>query len=94
MPISWGNAVTHLPLAAAIIAGRHSSAVWVHFRFAIGLRDVDDLLACGGINANHETVRCWCLKFVPRSFDGCDGSSRSPQGSGTPMKWPQVSVKT
>jgi putative transposase len=44
---------------AAII----SHAVWLYFRFPLGLRMVEELLAARGIIVSHETVRQWALKF-------------------------------
>jgi putative transposase len=44
---------------AAII----SHAVWLYFRFPLGLRMVEELLAARGIIGSHETVRQWALKF-------------------------------
>ena len=38
-------------------------AVWLYFRFPLGLRMVEELLAARGINVSHETVRHWGLKF-------------------------------
>jgi putative transposase len=38
-------------------------ATWLHFRFALSYRDVEDLLAERGIDVTHETVRRWVLKF-------------------------------
>ena len=38
-------------------------AVWLYFRFALSLRDVEDLLAERGIEVSYETVRCWTRKF-------------------------------
>ena len=32
-------------------------AVWLHFRFPVSLRDVEDLLAERGIDASYESVR-------------------------------------
>ena len=40
-----------------------SHAVWLYFRFPLSLRNVDELLAAGGIVVSHETVRQWGLKF-------------------------------
>jgi putative transposase len=40
-----------------------SHAVWLYFRFPLGLRMVDELLAARGIAVSHETVRRWALKF-------------------------------
>jgi putative transposase len=44
-------------------------AVWLYFRFALSLRDVEDLLAERGIEVSYETVRCWTRKFG-RAFAG------------------------
>ena len=40
-----------------------SHAVWLYFRFPLGLRMVEEMLAARGIVASHETVRRWALKF-------------------------------
>ena len=40
-----------------------SHAVWLYFRFPLGLRMVEELLAARGIIVNHETVRQWARKF-------------------------------
>lgn len=38
-------------------------AVWLYFRFPLGLRVVEEMLAARGILVRHETVRQWALKF-------------------------------
>ncbi len=38
-------------------------AVWLYFRFPLGLRVVEEMLAARGIVVSHETVRQWTLKF-------------------------------
>jgi len=40
-------------------------SVWLYYRFALGLRDVEDLLAERGIDVSYETVRRWTHKFGP-----------------------------
>src|SRR5215212_11477334 len=40
-----------------------SQAVWLYFRFPLGLRMAEDMLAARGIVVSHETVRRWGLKF-------------------------------
>src|SRR4051794_31320554 len=40
-----------------------SHAVWLYFRFPLGLRMVEKMLAARGITVSHETVRQWGLKF-------------------------------
>ena len=39
-------------------------AVWAYHRFALSLRDVEDLLAERGVVVSHETIRMWVAKFV------------------------------
>ncbi len=43
-----------------------SYAVWAYYRFAMSLRDVEDLLAERGILVSHETIRSWVRKFGPQ----------------------------
>src|SRR5918993_4054926 len=38
-------------------------AVWLYFRFPLGLRMVGEMLAARGTTVSHETVRQWALKF-------------------------------
>src|SRR5919112_3142243 len=40
-----------------------SHAVWLYFRFPLGLRMVEEMLAARGIAVSHETVRQWARKF-------------------------------
>jgi putative transposase len=40
-----------------------SHTVWLYFRFPLGLRLVEELLAARGIVVSHETVRQWARKF-------------------------------
>ena len=40
-------------------------AIWLYHRFALGFRDVEDLLAERGIIVSYEPIRFWCLKFGP-----------------------------
>ena len=47
------------PFPAEII----SHAVWLYFRFPLGLRMVEELLAARGIIVSHESVRQWARKF-------------------------------
>jgi len=41
----------------------NSYAVWAYFRFALSLRDVEDLLAERGIVVRYEAIRGWVTKF-------------------------------
>jgi putative transposase len=38
-------------------------AVWLHLRFPLSFRDVEELLAKRAIRVTYETVRCWVAKF-------------------------------
>ena len=38
-------------------------AVWAYHRFALSLRDVEDLLAERGVVVSHETIRVWVARF-------------------------------
>ena len=40
-------------------------SVWLYYRFALSLRDVEDLLAERGIDVSYETVRRWTHQFGP-----------------------------
>src|SRR3954465_11560038 len=40
-----------------------SHAIWRYFRFPLGLRMVEEMLAARGIIVSHETVRQWARKF-------------------------------
>src|SRR6516164_6059650 len=44
-----------------------SHAVWLYFRFPLGLGMVEELLAARGIIVSHETVRQWARKFGQQS---------------------------
>ena len=40
-------------------------AIWLYLRFALSLRDVEELLAERSIDVSHETVRRWVAAFGP-----------------------------
>ena len=40
-------------------------AVWLYHRFALSLRDVEDLMLARGVVVSYETIRSWCAKFGP-----------------------------
>lgn len=40
-----------------------SQAIWLYFRFPLGLRMVEEMLAARGIVVSHETIRQWALKL-------------------------------
>ena len=41
-------------------------AVWLYFKFNLGHRDIEDLLAERGIQVSYEAIRLWCNKFGPK----------------------------
>jgi putative transposase len=40
-----------------------SYILWLYYRFNLGHRDIEDLLAERGITISHESMRLWCNKF-------------------------------
>lgn len=44
--------------------------VWLYYRFALSLRDVEELMLARGIVVSHETIRAWCAKFGPEYARG------------------------
>ncbi|OCJ02319.1 transposase [Rhizobium sp. AC27/96] len=51
-------------------------AVWLYYRFPLSLRDVEDLLAEGGINVSFQTVSEWAAKFGLKFADQLRRRSR------------------
>ena len=39
--------------------------MWLYHRFALSLRDVEELLIVRGVLVSYETIRSWCAKFGP-----------------------------
>ena len=40
-------------------------AVWLYHRFALSLRNVEELMLARGVAVTYETIRSWCAKFGP-----------------------------
>jgi hypothetical protein len=40
-------------------------AVWLYHRFALSLRDVEELMWARGVAVTYETIRSWCAAFGP-----------------------------
>lgn len=59
-----------------------SHAAWLHFRFPLSLRHVDELLAARGVAVSHESVRQWRRTFSQAFVHQI--RHRLPQASG---KW-------
>ena len=62
-------------LVAVAIAARYKGyrypieiighAVWLYHRFALSLRDVEELMLARGVVVTYETIRSWCGRFGP-----------------------------
>jgi putative transposase len=50
-----------MPAIATPLSSSH--AVWLHFRFPLSLRMVEEMLAARGNSVTYETIRQWGLKF-------------------------------
>jgi putative transposase len=57
-------------------------AVWLCFRFPLGLRMVEELLAARGIIVSHETVRQWPANLASRSLTRSVAGSRASATNG------------
>jgi putative transposase len=44
--------------------------VWLHFRFLLSFREVEELMLERGVVVSYETVRRWCLKFGQQYANG------------------------
>ncbi|PBI84543.1 Transposase IS66 family protein [Rhodococcus erythropolis] len=55
--------------------------VWLYYRFALSLRDVEELMLARGIVVSHETIRTWCAKFGAEYARGL--RRRAPQPGDT-----------
>ena len=55
-------------------------AVWLYARFALSLRDVEELLAERGIVVTYETVRAWIARFGPAIARGLRARRRGSNG--------------
>jgi len=40
-------------------------AVWLYHRFALSLRDVEELMSSRGVVVTYESIRAWCATFGP-----------------------------
>ena len=51
-------------------------AVWLYFRFSLGFRGVEELMAACGMAVSNEIIRFWTIKFGPL-IGCCQGKIRS-----------------
>src|SRR6201981_3830779 len=63
-------------------------AVWLYFRFPLGLRMVEELLAARGIIVSHETVRQWARNLRPSGPPLCN-----PRPGRSAALWRQPSAR-
>lgn len=55
-----------------------SYAVWAYHRFALSLRDVEDLLAERGVIVSYEAIRAWVGKFDAQIAKRVRAARRQP----------------
>jgi transposase-like protein len=55
-----------------------SHSVWLYFRFALSLRDLEEMLAMRGMSVSYETLREWCFKFGQTYANGLRHKSPRP----------------
>ena len=55
-----------------------SHSVWLYFRFALSIRDVEEMMASRGVSLTYETVREWSLKFGQTYANGLRRKSPRP----------------
>ena len=59
-------------------------AVWLYHRFALSLRDVEELMLARGVVVTYATIRSWCAKFGPRlTRPSYVGGGPAPATNGT-----------
>ena len=63
-------------------------AIWLHVRFTLSYRDVEDLLAERGLGVSYETVRRWVLKFGRMFGRDLRRRRRGQHRDGISMRWP------
>ena len=65
-------------------------AVWLYHRFALSLRDVEELMLARGVAVTYETIRSWCARFGP---DYANQLRRRRPGPGDKWHLDEVFVK-
>ena len=60
-----------------------SHCVWLHFRFPLSFREVEELLLERGVIVSYETIRRWCAKFGQAYRTDCAAAGPGPATSGT-----------
>jgi putative transposase len=55
-----------------------SPCVWLHFRFPLSFREVEELMLRRGVIVSYETVRRWCARFGQAYANGLRRRRRGP----------------
>ena len=58
-------------------------AVWLYHRFALSLRDVEELMLARGVVVSYETIRSWCPSSGRTTPPSYVGSDPAPATNGT-----------
>ena len=53
-------------------------AVWLYHRFALSLREFEELMLSRGVMLSYETIRSWCAKFGPDYANQLQSPGKEP----------------
>jgi len=62
-------------------------AVWLYHRFALSLRDVEELMWARGVAVSYETIRSWCAAFGPDYANQLRARRPRPATNGTSTRF-------
>jgi transposase-like protein len=62
-------------------------AVWLYHRFALSLRDVEELMVARGVMLTYETIRSWLPSSGRTTPTSCVGGDPVPATNGTSMRF-------
>ena len=54
-------------------------AVWLYHRFALSLREFEELMLSRGVMLSYETIRSWCAKFGPDYANQLQSPGKEPR---------------
>ena len=57
--------------------------MWLYHRFALSLRDVEELMLARGVVVTYETIRSWCAKLGRTTLPSYVGGDPAPATNGT-----------
>ncbi len=61
--------------------------MWLYQRFALSLRDVEELMVARGVVVTYETIRSWCARLGPDYANQLRGAGPAPATNGTAMRF-------